>query len=50
MLGKFSGLHLVCFEYVSFKQISPGKDIGFDLAAEYGMALSLFEKKVRWEK
>jgi hypothetical protein len=48
--GKFSGLHLLCFEYVAFKQIVPGQDIGFDLSAEYGSALSLFENKTGGEK
>jgi len=45
MPGKFSGLHLLCYEYVAFQQIAPGKDIGFDLSAEYGTARALFEKK-----
>jgi tetratricopeptide (TPR) repeat protein len=48
--GKFSGLHLLCFQYVAFKQIAPGQDIGFDLSAEYRTALSLFEKKAGGEK
>ena len=43
--GTFSGLHLLCLQYVAFKQIMPEQDIGFDLAAEYRMALSLFEEK-----
>ncbi len=33
--GKFSGLHLLCIEYVGFQIIDPKVDIGFDLAAEY---------------
>ena len=33
-----------------FKQIAPGKDIGFDLSAEYRTALSLFDKKAGGEK
>ena len=45
MPGKFSGLHLLCFQYVAFKQIATGQDIGFDLSAEYRTALSLFDKK-----
>ena len=48
--GKFSGLHLLCFEYVAFKQFAPDKDIGFDLSAEYHTALSLFDKKSNEEK
>jgi hypothetical protein len=43
--GTFSGLHLVCIQYVAFKQIMPEQNIGFDLAAEYRMALTLFEEK-----
>jgi len=43
--GTFSGLHLLCLQYVAFKQIMPEQDIGFDLSAEYRMALSLFEEK-----
>jgi tetratricopeptide (TPR) repeat protein len=43
--GTFSGLHLLCLQYVAFKQIMPEQDIGFDLSAEYQMALSLFEEK-----
>jgi hypothetical protein len=38
MPGKFSGLQLLCHEYVAFQQIAPGKDIGFDLSAEYSSA------------
>jgi len=45
MPGKFSGLHLLCYEYVAFQQIAPGKDIGFDLSEEYRKATSLFDKK-----
>jgi hypothetical protein len=48
--GQFSGLHLLCYEYVAFKQFAPDKSIGFDLAAEYEMALSLFDKKANGEK
>ena len=50
MPGKFSGLHLLCYEYVAFQQIAPGKDIGFDLSAEYKTARSLFDKKVGGEE
>ena len=36
--GKFSGLHLLCIEYVGFKLIDPSVDLGFDLTAEYAAA------------
>ncbi len=36
--GDFSGLHLLCLEYVGFKIIDPTVDIGFDIAAEYAEA------------
>ena len=36
--GKFSGLHLLCIEYVGFKLIDPSVDIGFDLSEEYAAA------------
>jgi len=39
--GEFSGLHLVSLMYVAFQQIAPGHEIGFDLAAEYEMALAM---------
>jgi len=45
MPGIFSGLHLLCYQYVAFQQIATGKDIGFDLSTEYSTALSLFDKK-----
>ena len=43
--GQFSGLHLLCYEYVAFKQFAPGQDIGIDLSKEYRIAMSLFEEK-----
>jgi len=43
--GQFSGLHLLSLQYVAFKKIAPDQNIGFDLSAEYSMALSLFSKK-----
>lgn len=49
MPGKFSGLHLLCLEYVAFKQFAPEQNIGFDLSQEYQAALSLFGKKVNKE-
>jgi hypothetical protein len=36
--GTFTGLQLLCYEYVAFKQVAPDIDIGFDLAKEYGEA------------
>jgi len=36
--SKFSGLHLLCIEYVGFQLIDPSIDIGFDLSAEYAAA------------
>jgi Flp pilus assembly protein TadD len=47
--GTFSGLHLVCLEYVSFKQVAPEMDIGFDLSAEYRSAQALFVRKNQGE-
>jgi Flp pilus assembly protein TadD len=43
--GEYSGLHLLCLEYVSFKQFAPDQNIGFDLAAEYRSALSMYESR-----
>jgi tetratricopeptide (TPR) repeat protein len=42
--GKFSGLHLLCIEYVGFKIIDPSVDIGFDLSAEYAEACKVHGK------
>jgi tetratricopeptide (TPR) repeat protein len=39
--GKFSGLHLLCIEYVGFQIIDPKVDIGFDLSAEYAAACGM---------
>jgi len=39
--GNFSGLQLLCFQYVGFKIIDPTLDIGFDIAAEYEEAKRL---------
>lgn len=36
--GDFTGLHLLCLEYVGFKIIDPTVDIGFDISAEYAEA------------
>jgi tetratricopeptide (TPR) repeat protein len=43
--GTFSGLHLLCLEYVSFQQFAPEMDIGFDLAAEYRSAQMIFARR-----
>ena len=40
--GKFSGLHLLCIEYVGFRIIEPSIDLGFDLSAEYEAARAMF--------
>lgn len=42
MEGEFTGLQLVCYMYVGFKQIEPSLDSGIDLPDEYSMALNLF--------
>jgi tetratricopeptide (TPR) repeat protein len=36
--GDFTGLHLLCLEYVGFKIIDATVDIGFDISAEYAEA------------
>ena len=41
---EFSGLQLVSYMYVGFKQTMPEQNIGIDLSAEYNMALKLFDK------
>jgi tetratricopeptide (TPR) repeat protein len=43
--GNYSGLNLVCYEYVAFKQFAPEQNIGFDLRAEYEAALSLYKSR-----
>lgn len=45
MPGKFSGLHLVCYMYVGFRQLSPDLNTGFDLSKEYATAQTLHEGK-----
>jgi hypothetical protein len=42
--GKYSGLHLLCLQYVAFQQIKSEQDIGFNLPKEYGSVLALFGK------
>ena len=43
--GNFSGLYLVCLQYVAFQKIAPEQNIGFDLSAEYEAALKLFKSR-----
>lgn len=45
MEGQFSGLHLLCYMYVGFRQIDPTVDIGTDLAAEYEAAEAMFRSQ-----
>jgi len=45
MEGNFSGLYLVCLQYVAFQKIAPEQNIGFDLSAEYEAALNLFKSR-----
>jgi hypothetical protein len=42
--GKFSGLHLLCIEYVGFQKIHPSTDLGFDLSSEYTEAMKIHKK------
>ena len=41
--GEHSGLQLVCIMYAGMKALAVDANVGFDLAAEYEAALSLFE-------
>lgn len=41
--GTFSGLHLVCIQYVGFQILEPSLDLGFDLSAEYQAALQIHQ-------
>lgn len=45
MPGQFSGLHLVCWMYVAFKQVAPDHDIRFDLTKEFEMAKELHKNQ-----
>ena len=45
MAGNFSGLYLVCLQYVAFQKIAPEQNIGFDLSGEYQAALNLFKSR-----
>jgi len=44
MEGTFSGLQLLCYQFVGFKRIAPHLDIGFDLSKEYVAALRTSER------
>jgi tetratricopeptide (TPR) repeat protein len=39
--GTFTGLQLLCYEYVAFKQVAPEIDIGFELAKEFEEAIKM---------
>lgn len=41
--GSFSGLHLLCIQYVGFQILNPSLDLGFDLSAEYQAALQMHQ-------
>jgi tetratricopeptide (TPR) repeat protein len=43
--GNYSGLQLLCLEYVAFRQFAPEQNIGFDLSAEYQAAMNLFKAR-----
>lgn len=45
MPGSFSGLHLMSYMYVAFKQLAPDVDIGFDLSEEYRTAMQMHEAR-----
>lgn len=42
--GKFSGLHLLCIQYVGFQTLDPSVDLGFDLSEEYRVAMNLLRE------
>jgi tetratricopeptide (TPR) repeat protein len=41
--GEYTGLQLMSYMYVAFKQIAPDQNIDFDLSKEYEQALRLFQ-------
>jgi hypothetical protein len=43
--GAFSGLHLICLQYVGFQLLDPTIDVGIDLSAEYQAALEIHRRK-----
>ena len=44
MPGEFSGLHLLCYMYIAFKNLAPDRDIGFDLTKEFELAKAMHKK------
>ena len=44
--GEFSGLAMVSFLYVAMQQISPGTNVGFDLAKEYEVAKKMLKAQI----
>ena len=44
--GEFSGLQLVAYMYVGYKQLDPNVDAGIDFSKEYSTALELFDREV----
>jgi tetratricopeptide (TPR) repeat protein len=43
--GTFSGLHLLCLQYVGFQLLDPTIDVGIDLSAEYQAAIEIHRRK-----
>jgi hypothetical protein len=43
--GAFSGLHMLCLQYVGFQLLDPSIDVGIDLSAEYQAALEIHRRK-----
>ena len=43
--GNFSGMQLLCIEFVGFKILDPTVDLGFDITAEYEEALRLQDEE-----
>ena len=43
--GNFSGLNLLCIQYVGFQILDPSVDLGFDLSAEYQAARQMHQGK-----
>jgi tetratricopeptide (TPR) repeat protein len=45
LTGIFTGLQLVSYMYVGFKQIAPDQDLGMDFSIEYDMAIKLADSE-----
>lgn len=43
--GNYTGLNVVCIMYAALQQVAPSQSVGFDIKAEYEVALTLFNKK-----